>query len=274
MAGKSSGWTKTPRAPHGPAAGQGEKLLQPPADLNNTHPSAGRKAKSLLAKEAVKMMTGLTVAGGIGGMVLGFISFFFFFFLTSEVFCCGVQAAVLAAGHRWTIFPLLPAFARGNKASSTGMGTCRAAACAPDASRCLPAPVPLLPQLHLPSFQADFGDRPKGALRQRPSLLDKVFALLCGEGVTKRGHCVPPREAQRAEKLSSSLTTSPGLLRALCGFWGCVGAAGLVNFLFLQYKLLFVQTWPRVPSASPQEEQCPWYPLQIPLAPEAEHTAG
>lgn len=79
LAGKSSGWTKAPRAPHGPAAGQGEKLLQPPADLNNMHPGAGRKAKSLLAKEAVKMMTGLTVAGGVGGMVLGFISFFFFF---------------------------------------------------------------------------------------------------------------------------------------------------------------------------------------------------
>ena len=38
---------------------------------------AGRKAKSLLAKEAVNMMTGLTIAGGIGRTILVLLGLLF-----------------------------------------------------------------------------------------------------------------------------------------------------------------------------------------------------
>lgn len=55
------------RKPHSTDLRQGEKLPQPPTDLNNTHtPVLSEKAESLLAKEAVRMMIGLTIASGIG----------------------------------------------------------------------------------------------------------------------------------------------------------------------------------------------------------------
>lgn len=41
------------------------------------HTGAVRKAKSLLAKEAVKMMTGLTIASGIGRTILVLLKLLF-----------------------------------------------------------------------------------------------------------------------------------------------------------------------------------------------------
>lgn len=149
-------------------ARQGKKLPQPPADLNNMHTGAGRRAESLLAEEAVKMMTGLTIAGGIGRTTLMFLELLF---QMNKIFCCSV--CCWAPPHGFTS---VASFRRKEQNLRCGgwtdvphsnHGTVQWQPlppkpwmpAAPLLPRCLPAPGPVLPQLHLPApvFRRVFG---------------------------------------------------------------------------------------------------------------------